>query len=350
MAVVKANGYGHGILQVSRTALDAGATYLGVATVKEGVDLRDNGITAPILVLSPIFEEEYDEALLGDLAVTVFTYDDCKRLSQIATELNKTATIHIKVDTGMNRVGYKANHPTCDITSIATEIASVTTLPSINLEGIYSHFASSGSDREFSAQQYNYFTQILQQLKTLDINIKITHISNSGGILHHPEYNLDMVRCGIILFGMCPESTLEGATALEAMGFRPALSLHSRIAQIKTIKKGESVGYSRNFVAQEDTVVATVTLGYADGITRHLSNVGKVIINDKICNIIGNICMDQFMVDATGTDAQAGNKVTLIGSDKTKRVSMETLADLAGTINYEIATSLSLRIPTYYKP
>ena len=341
MAVVKDDGYGHGILEVSKAALDAGADWLGVATVKEGQALRDHGIGEPILVLGPVFEEEFEDLLRFGLTSTMFDFESCEKLSQTAQRLEKRAAVHIKIDTGMNRIGYSY----MDTDTIIREVTAISQLPNIEIGGIYSHFASSDSDASFTREQFSRFTNVLQVLEDAGQSIPIKHISNSGGVINHPECNLDMVRCGILIYGLAPCSTLEGAANIELLGIKPALTLKSRISQVRTVKMGESVGYGRSYVAKQDIVVATVPIGYAHGISRKHSNNGKALINGQICGIIGTVCMDQLMIDATGSGAKLRDEVVFIGQHG---VSAEDVAALQGTNNYEVVTALSLRIPVYY--
>ena len=344
MAVVKADGYGHGALECANAALNAGADRLGVATASEGKALRNHGILAPILVLSPVFEEEFEDLLRFNLTSTIFSLPVCEKLSQTAVRLNKRAVVHIKIDTGMNRVGYNSS----DIYTIVNEAAAINNLQNIEIEGIYSHFATSDSDADFTREQFARFMNVLQALEETGLRIPIRHISNSGGIINHPECNLDMVRCGILMYGLAPCSTAKGAASLASSGFHAAMTLKSRVSHVKTVKKGESVGYSRNYIADEDIVVATVPVGYADGISRRHSNNGKVIINGNICDIIGNVCMDQLMVNATHSDVKIRDEVIFVGSSGGRRITAEDAAAQRGSNNYEVATLLSLRIPTYY--
>ena len=343
MAVVKANGYGHGIYEASRAALDAGADWLGVATVTEGVFLRRWNIMAPILVLSPAFEEEFENIVLNNLASTVFSLDTAKKLAHVAGYLERDAKVHIKIDTGMNRVGY-----TGDTAGIAVEITEISRLQGIVIEGIYSHFAASDGNPDFTQEQFARFMHIIGVLENFGLHIPIKHISNSGGILGYPDCNLDMVRAGVLTYGLAPNSLVEGAEELARLGFMPALTLKSRVAHVKTVPKGESVGYSRNFMAPRNLRVATVPIGYADGLSRQLSNRGRVLINGIFCDIIGNVCMDQFMVDATAADAKVRDEVIIIGQSGENRIRAEDVAAWQKSINYEVATSISERIARFY--
>jgi len=343
MAVVKANGYGHGIHEVSRAAVDAGANWLGVATVTEGIFLRRWNIMVPILVLSPAFEEEFENIILNDLSSTIFSLETAKLMSDVARYLERDAKIHIKIDTGMNRVGY-----TGDAAAIAAEIVEISKLPGITVEGIYSHFAASDANIEFTQAQFARFMHIITALEDFGLHIPIKHISNSGGILGYPECNMNMVRSGVLTYGLAPSSTVKGAQEMAQMGFVPALTLKSRVAHIKPIKAGETVGYSRNYTAPRDMLVASVPIGYGDGLSRQLSNSGQVLINGVFCDIIGNVCMDQFMVDATEASAKRRDEVIIIGESGNARIWAEDVAARQKSINYEVATAISERVARFY--
>ena len=344
MAVVKANGYGHGSLEISGAALEAGADWLGVATVNEGVVLRQAGISAPILVLGPAFEEEFEGIVQSGLASTFFSLSGCQAFSRVACRLGKTARIHIKIDTGFNRLGYRLD----DMDAVCREILAISELPGIEVQGIFSHLATAECDPGFVGEQLSRFLAMVKKLEEAGLRVPIKHISNSGGVLGHPECNLDLVRCGVLIYGMPPCSKPEGAARMEALGFRKTLTVKSRVAHLKTVKKGESVGYSRNYFAREDILVATIPIGYADGLSRHLSNVGKVLIGGHCCDMIGNVCMDQFMADVTGVPARVGDEVVIIGESGGSRILTEEVAAWRGTINYEVAACLAQRIPKYY--
>ena len=350
MAVVKANGYGHGIFEVSRAAVSAGADWLGVATVMEGVFLRRWGIMVPILVLSPVFEEEYENLIINNLSCTVFSLKAAQKLAYVAGYLEgRPVKIHIKIDTGMNRIGYSAK----DIENTVNEILQISMLcvnNNIVLEGIYSHLATSDSGPEFAAEQFELFKAVLLRLKNCGVNIPIKHISNSGGIINHADFNeeLDLVRAGVLQYGLAPNSTRSGVNELSGLGFLPAMELKSRVAFVKWVRKGESVGYSRNYVAKKDLLVATVPLGYADGLSRKLSNRGRVLINGVYCDIVGNVCMDQFMVDATDAEPNVRDEVVIIGKSGDLSIFAEDIAFWQGSINYEVVTSVSERVPRFY--
>ena len=347
MTVVKANGYGHGIFEISRKAVNSGANCLGVATVMEGVFLRRWNIMHPILVLSPVFEEEFENLILNNLTGTIFSLEVAKKLAYVAGYLEKKAKVHIKIDTGMNRVGYDAKSKEAAEVA-AAEILQIAALDGIEVEGIYTHLATSDSNAQFAQEQFAHFKHILGLIKDFGLHIPIRHISNSGGILGFREFDLDMVRAGVLTYGLAPSSTREGALELGRLGFLPALTLKSRVAHIKHIGAGQSVGYSRNFFAERDMEVASVPIGYADGLSRQLSNRGRVLINGKYCNILGNVCMDQFMVDATGVGAKIRDEVIIVGTSGHEHIWAEDVAAWQRSINYEVATSISERVPRFY--
>ena len=339
MAVVKADGYGLGMCEAAKTAVEAGVDWLGVATVNEGLALRRAGLTVPILVFCPVFEDEFESIIMERLASTFFSLAACEKLSRTASALGRIAEIHIKLDTGLNRLGYRPD----DMDSVVSEVLAISKLPGIHIGGVYSHLATSDSEPAFVTKQLGRFSRMTTELERAGVSFPLKHISNSGGVLNHPECNLDMVRCGILVYGMAPCSTPQGATRIEELGFRQALTFKSRVGHVKTVKAGESVGYSRKYFAERDITVATALVGYADGLSRQLSNKGRVLINGCYCDIIGNVCMDQFMLDATGVDVKIGDEVIIIGRSGDERILAEDVAGLQGTINYEVATALSMR-------
>jgi len=343
LAAVKANAYGHGMVPFARACLDAGVGYLGVSSVCEGVTLREAGINAPVLVMGAVFHVEHTDLISNNLVSAVFCLNSAKDLSESAKKMDKVAKVHIKVDSGMGRIGFKCDdNAVCDILRIAK-------LPNIEIEGIFSHFAASESNADYTKEQFERFMWVVDRLSKRGLEIPIRHICNSGGTLLYPEYHLDMVRCGMLIYGSAPCSTREGAAELaEKYGILPTLSLKSRVSHVKTIYKGDSVGYSRNFIASADMEIATVPLGYGDGISRALSNKGKVLINGRVCPVVGNVCMDQFMVDATAAGACVGDEVVLIGTQGENSISAVEMAAWYGTINYELLTGLSARLVRYY--
>jgi len=340
LAPVKANAYGHGMLQVARTALEAGASMLGVAYLDEAVALRQAGIGAPILIFGSELPENAPEIVHWGLRATLCTYELAKALSQAAVRLRRNAVVHIKVDTGMGRIGLK-------VEEIREFLRRILELPGIVVEGIYTHFATAdgSGDGEFALAQMEHFRRVVSQLRKEGMELPIAHAANSAAVLRFPSAHLDMVRPGIMLYGLEP---FPGASYLADI--RPAMTLKSRIVFLKEVPPGASVSYGRTFVARRRTRIATVPIGYGDGYPRALSNRGKALVRGKRARIVGNICMDQLMLDVTHVEGvRVGDEVVLIGEQGDERITAEELASLAGTINYEIVTSLNGRIPRVYK-
>ena len=339
MAVIKADGYGHGAVMCAKATADVADCY-AVATIEEAIELRNNGVSKDILILSYIFPNRYEEAIENNISMTVFDYKSAKGISDAAAKMNKSATIHIAVDTGMGRIGFLANDE-----SVA-EIKKIVKLPMLNIEGLFSHFATSDEkDKTYSRKQLEKFQQFINSLKENNIEIKTVHIDNSAAVTEIEDSHFDMVRIGIILYGLYPSGEVDKSK----IALHPVMEFKSSVINLKTIKKGDSVSYGCHFIAQKDTRVATVSVGYADGYPRLLSNRGRVIINGKYAPVIGNVCMDQIMVDVTEIDdITVGDAVILIGKCGEIEVTADEVAALAGTINYEIVCGVGKRVPRVY--
>lgn len=340
LAPVKANAYGHGMLPVARAALEAGASMLGVAYLDEGIALRQAGIAAPVLIFGSELPEGAPEIVRWGLTATLCTYELARALSEAAMRLRRNAVVHIKVDTGMGRIGLK-------VEEIRSFLQRISELPGVVVEGIYTHFATADGtgDGEFVLAQMEHFRRVVGQLRREGLNLPVAHAANSAAVLRYPSAHLDMVRPGIMIYGLEP---FPGASYLAHL--RPALTLKSRIVFLKEVPPGVSVGYGRTFVAGRRTKIATVPIGYGDGYPRALSNRGKALVRGKRTRIVGNICMDQLMLDVTHIeDARVGDEVVLIGEQGEERITAGELASLAGTINYEIVTALNGRIPRVYR-
>ena len=339
MAVIKADGYGHGAVMCAKATADVADCY-AVATIEEAIELRNNGVLKDILILSYIFPNRYEEAIENDISMTVFDYKSAKGISDAAMKLNKSATIHIAVDTGMGRIGFLANEENVD------EIKKIVKLPMLKIEGLFSHFATSDEkDKTYSYRQLEKFNRFINSLKENNIDIKTVHIDNSAAITEIEDSHFDMVRIGIILYGLYPSEEVDKSK----IALHPVMEFKSSVINLKTIKKGESVSYGCHFTAQKDTRVATVSVGYADGYPRLLSNKGRVIINGKYAPVIGNVCMDQIMVDVSEIDnITVGAEVILIGKSGDIGVSADEVAAQAGTINYEIVCGIGKRVPRVY--
>ena len=331
--VVKANAYGHGAVEVSKIAVEVGADFLAVATVDEGLQLRNAGFTLPILILGLIPESAISFAVENNLTMTVCNADFAKKISDCATEKNICAKVHLKIETGMGRIGIFPE----DAVDIAEKISK---LPGVELEGIFSHFADADStDKTFTKNQLDIFKKTCEKISARGIKIKIRHIAESAAILEIPNAHLDMVRSGIITYGLYPSAEVQKNILLQ-----PAMTLKAKIVFLKKISAGTSIGYGRDFVAEKDSVIATLPLGYADGYIRAYKNF-SVEINGKLAPIVGRICMDQCMIDVTDFDAKVGDEVILFGGDK---ISIDDAAEHLHTINYEITCLVSDRVPRIF--
>ncbi|MEK6564282.1 MAG: alanine racemase [Candidatus Omnitrophota bacterium] len=334
---VKADAYGHGIIAISKRLEKLGVDYLGVASIDEGIAMRGNGIKKPILILSPIFPDVAKAVLENNLIPSVCTLELALRLNREAARRKRKALIHIKVDTGMHRVGI-AHH------SAAKFIRRLSRLENIIIEGIFTHFPCADNNPAFTRRQIGMFEDLIRQLDEGGINIPLRHAANSLGVLDYPAGHFNMVRPGLMVYGLSPKDKLRHKLFA-------VLSLKTRIAYVKDVEKGKGVSYGHTYITSRRTRLATLPLGYADGYPRSLSNKAFCLISGKRARIVGRICMDQMMVDVTHIRGiKAGQEVVLIGRQKGESVSAEELAKLAGTIPYEIACSLGHRVTRiYYK-
>ncbi len=338
VAVIKTDGYGFGAVPVAKTIDELVSAY-AVATIDEALNLRRHNITKPIYILGFIYEHRVKDAILNDVRMSVFSYDMAEYISKTAIELGKTAYIHIKVDTGMSRIGFMVNEEATDT------IEKISKLDNIDIEGIFTHFAASDSaDKTMANNQLKMFTDFVDSLSKRGVDIKLVHCSNSAGIIDMPAANMTEVRAGIALYGMYPSDEVNK----KAVALRPALELKSHVIFVKTLPEGTGISYGSTYVTDKETKVATIPVGYGDGYPRNLSNKGYVLIQGKKCPILGRVCMDQFMVDVTGMDVKEGDVATLIGRDGNEYISVEELAELAGTFNYEFVCDLGKRIPRVY--
>ncbi len=341
LAVIKADAYGHGAVEVAKSLLfDGGADYFGVATYGEAEQLRRARINTPVLILGAVFGDEYAELVKDNITLTVFDFDTAKKLSDTAKKLGKTAKIHIKIDTGMARIGFLPSEDAVE------EIIKISKLDGIEIEGMFSHFAKADeADKMPTRVQFEKFMFIKNELLKRGIKIPICHICNSAGIIDFPEYHLDMVRSGIITYGYYPSDFVNK----DALKLESAMSFKSRVVHIKTVEAGTNVSYGGTFTAKEKMKIATVSAGYADGYNRLLSNKADVIINGERCRVLGRVCMDQLMVDATHLkNINLGDEVILFGKGGNNTVTVEETAEIIGTINYEVLCSLSRRVPGVY--
>lgn len=341
MAIVKANAYGHGAEQVAWTALASGAKRLGVARVSEGIELREAGIAAPILVLGYTVPEEYPLLLKHNLIQTVYNIEIARGLSALASRANKKAPVHIKVDTGMGRLGFFP-----DSRGIV-DILDIARLPHLELSGIFTHFATADSrDKSYARLQWSKFTGLLDALARAGLTFPCRHAANSAAILEMPETHLDMVRAGIAIYGVWPSKEV----ANRRVHLQPVMAVKTRIAHVKEVPADFGVSYGVTYTTSAPTVVATIPAGYADGYSRLLSSKGEVLIRGQRAPVIGRICMDQFMVDVGHLpDVEPGEEVVLLGRQGNAIITADDIADQIGTISYEVLCAINCRrVPRHY--
>lgn len=341
MAVIKSDGYGHGAIQVAEVLEKYDYIWgFAVATLDEAVVLRTEGIQKPILVLGCIFPDQYLEMLDNDIRMNVYTEEMAKEISYMARREGKTAYLHIKLDTGMARLGFAVNNESVDA------ITRISKLPNVNMEGVFTHFAKADeTDKTFTKNQISQFVSMTEKLRERGVTFPYEHCANSAAIIDVEDARFDIVRAGISTYGLYPSEEVNQ----NAVHLKPALALKSHVAFVKEIEEGTPVSYGGTFVAEKKMKIATIPVGYGDGYPRSLSGKGYVLIRGKKANILGRICMDQFMVDVTDIEGVSfGDKVTLIGRDGNEAISVEKLSELSGRFNYEFICALGKRIPRVY--
>jgi alanine racemase len=342
IAIIKADGYGHGAVDIAPVLLENGADRIGVAVITEAVELRNSGIDVPMMVLGFTPPTLFERILEHNIEQTIFNYNDAKELSRIATEKNKIVKIHIAIDTGMGRIGFLPNEES------AQEVYEISRLSNIEIVGLFTHFSSADDlDKAYTHLQIKKYNEFNERLIDLGIDIPLKHVSNSAGIIDLPIAHYNAVRPGIILYGCYPSEEV----MKEKINVKPVMSLKANIVHIKTLGEGEYVSYGRTFRTEKETVIATLPLGYADGYTRLLFGKAKVIVNGKFAPVVGRICMDQCMIDITDIDGvKVGDEVILVGEDEYNNViSADDIAKQVGTINYEVVCAVSKRVPRVYK-
>lgn len=341
MAVIKADGYGHGALQIAQMLNDVDYIWgFAVATLDEAVVLRTEGIRKPILVLGCVFPDQYMEMLKNDIRMNVYTVEMAEEISQMAAREGMTAYMHIKLDTGMARLGFDISETSVD------SIVRISQMQNVCMEGIFTHFAKADeTDKAFTQKQIKDFGWLVKQLKEKKVLFQYEHCANSAAIIDVKEANFDLVRAGISTYGLYPSEEV----MKENVRLKPALVLKSHVAFVKEIEAGTPISYGGTFIAKEKMKIATIPVGYADGYPRNLSNIGYVLIRGKKAPIVGRVCMDQFMVDVTHIDGVSfGDVVTLIGTDGNETITVEDLSALSGRFNYEFICDLGKRIPRVY--
>lgn len=339
MAIVKANAYGHGAVEISKAAEDGGADYFGVASLGEALELRSAGIKLPILILSETNNAFLERVIDANLTQTVYTFSQAQALSDIAISKNKQVKIHIKIDTGMSRVGVLPDEA-------IKLIKRVKLLKNVEIEGLFTHFANADNkDSDFTIRQFSTFMNIVDELKKEGITFSILHAANSAAMLNFPETILDMVRVGICLYGIMPtKNNLNKINSLE-----PILSFKTKILYIKEVPENTPISYGSTYYTKKLTRIATIPVGYADGLPRKLSNKGQVLIKGKKYPIVGNVTMDMTMIDIGFDKIEIGDEVILIGKDGNNTISAWDIAELDNTIAYEIVCGIGKRVPRIYR-
>ncbi|PHV69817.1 alanine racemase [Sporanaerobium hydrogeniformans] len=340
MGIIKADGYGHGAIEVAKILQEQGVNRFAVAIAKEGEELRKEGITSPILVLGYTPKADIKTLIENDLTQTVFSLEMAGYISDEAKKLNKTVNIHLKVDTGMGRIGFLSSSQSIE------EVKKIAELPHINMEGIFTHFSTADEeDITYTKNQWSIFEGFLKELNEVGIDLPVIHAANSAATMCHPYTHLNMVRPGIILYGYYPSSYLQN----KILDLRPAMTLKSQVVHVKELPEGHYVGYGRKFYTKQKTKIATIPIGYADGYSRRLAGKGKVLIHGQFAPIVGNICMDQFMVDVTHIKGvKVEDEVVIFGKQGDKTIPIEELAIALETINYEIMCMIGKRVPRLY--
>lgn len=341
-AVIKTNAYGHGALRIAQAIEDLPYLWgFAVATAEEASELIEDGRKKPILILGISFPEQYETIVEDEIRPAVCEYEVAKALSDIAVSKGKICHIHIKIDTGMSRIGFQVNEKSADI------IAQISRLPNIDIEGIFTHFARADEvSKEPAFEQMALFTKMLDWLTDRGVKIPIRHCSNSAGIVEISEANMDMVRAGITLYGLWPSDEVRR----DIIELKPVMSLKSHVAFLKTLEPGRKISYGGTYETKTTQKIATIPVGYGDGYARSLSNKGYVLIRGQKAPICGRVCMDQFMVDVSHIpDVREGDAVTLLGQDGEYTITMEELGNLSGRFNYEFASLITQRVPRVYE-
>ncbi len=341
MAMVKANAYGHGLYEVSQELVKNGVEYLGVAFLEEGIFLRKHGITSPILVLGAINIDQISGFIENDIDITSSSIDKSKAISEVAKQLGKKAKVHLKIDTGMGRIGVQWNNA-------ERFIEESYKLETLNIKGVYSHFAKADNDIEFTKQQLSRFDSIVNSMDKKRMLPELIHIANSAGLINFPNSHYTMVRPGIMLYGYNPNGYFPN-TEFNGRKIKPVMTLKTKVAFFKVVPQGTGISYNHTYITKNQTRIVTLPIGYGDGYLRPLSNKGEVFIRRKKYPVVGNICMDQCMVDI-GMDGTAynGDDVLLFGEMDGNIIPLEDVCDKVGAITYELLCGITARVPRIY--
>ena len=344
--VIKADGYGHGAVELSQVYEKLGADFFAVSNIDEGIEIRKSGSKLPIVILGYTPVSEAENLAAYNISQAVFSLEYAKELSEKCVEEDCICKMHIKVDSGMSRIGFMCQEFPRDEYSIE-EICEACCLPNLEVEGLFTHFCVSDEDaegREFTNKQYENFIHVRDSLKKRGVDISVVHCSNSGAIEDYPETCCDMVRAGIILYGLAPSSKLA-----DRLDLVPAMTLKTVVAFVKEVQKGATISYGRTFTADRKMKIATVPIGYADGFIRQNAKDGYMMVNGKKAKIVGRICMDQTMLDVTDIeDVKTGDEVVVFGTGENGEPTADSLAENTGTINYETVCLVGKRVPRLY--
>ncbi len=348
MVAVKADGYGHGAVQVARTVIAAGATDLGVARLEEGLALRRQGITAPILIFGYTCASQAQALIANDLMPSIFSLENAREFSMAARHSRRILPVHVKVDTGMGRLGMLCDGlRNKDDGSAAREIVRISQLPGVAVQGLFTHFATADhADTTYAQAQLDRFMMLWAQLKAAGLNIPLRHAANSAAIIKIPKAHMEMVRAGIAVYGLYPSDELD----YPHLSLQPAMMLKARIIHLKNVPAGTSISYGCSYKTPRPTTIATIPAGYADGYSRGLSNKGVMLVGGCRVPVVGRVCMDLTMVDVGRVPGvKIGDEAVLIGRQNKETISTDELARILGTIHYEVVASLTARVPRIYR-
>lgn len=340
MPVIKANGYGHGSVELGKLYKEIGAERLAVSLLNEGVELRRAGINGPLMILNYTPSYQMDTVVANDLIQSIYRYEDAFNLSKVAGEMGKIVKIHIKIDSGMGRVGFLPNDDS------VSDIIRISKLSNLEIEGIFTHFAKADeTDKSFTRLQFDRFMKIVANLEKEGLSIPIKHVSNSAAIIDHPEYNLDLVRPGIMLYGYYPSFEVD----MNRIHLKPAMTLKAIISNVKDVEKDTGISYGHIYHTERKSKIATVPIGYADGYSRLLSKKAEAFIKGKLVPVVGRICMDQLMLDVTDVeDVKPGDEIVFFGEGVRGYPSVDEVSEKLGTINYELVCMMGRRLPRVY--
>ncbi len=338
LAVVKADAYGHGAVGVSQRIRDL-ADYFGVATIDEAVELRLAGITEPIMIIGYTDSEDFPKLIEYNITQAVYDVSECEKLSQVALDAGTRVKVHLKIDTGMGRIGFSADD------AGVKEALKLKDMAGLDIEGIFTHYAKADElDKDYSIKQKERFLWFIQCMETAGVTFALKHIDNSAGTMEMDDHEFDMVRLGIVTYGLYPSDEVN-----KSIEINPVMTLISHISHVKTVEPGNAISYGGTYVTEETRRIATVTVGYADGYPRAQSNLGRVIVRGKYAPIVGRVCMDQMMIDVTDIpDVSVKDEVILIGGTDDKYISVEEVAKYANSFNYELVCHIGRRVPHVY--